>query len=82
MLAPRDSAARPFPQRARDPVAGLTVILLGLLCLGLLTAAILATYGYYVPPVETPVVGSLAALFGLVLLMNLGAITARRLRRR
>jgi crotonobetainyl-CoA:carnitine CoA-transferase CaiB-like acyl-CoA transferase len=82
MLAPRESGARPSPRHGPDPVAGLSVVLLGVLCAGLLAAAVLATYGYYVPAVEAPVVGSLAALFGLVLLMNLGALTARRLRGR
>jgi membrane associated rhomboid family serine protease len=60
----------------------LSAILLGLLAAGLLAAAITATYGFYVPPVETPIVGALAALFGLILALNLAALGARRLRGR
>jgi len=82
MLAPRDGAARPSARRGPDPVAGVSAVLLGVLALGLVAAAVMATYGYYVPPVETPMVGSLASLFGLVLLLNLGALTVRRLRAR
>lgn len=82
MLARRDGTAGPPPRPGPDPVVGVTAGLLGLLGLGLLAAAIGATYGYVVPPVETPIVGSLAALFGLVLLLNLAALTARRLRSR
>jgi uncharacterized membrane protein YhaH (DUF805 family) len=82
MLASRDGTARPSPRPAADPVVGASAALLGLLGLGLFVAAIGATYGYVLPPVETPIVGSLAALFGLVLLLNLVALTARRLRSR
>jgi uncharacterized membrane protein YhaH (DUF805 family) len=82
MLARRDGRARPAPRPAPDPVAALSAGLLGLLALGLFAAAIGATYGYVLPAVETPIVASLAALFGLVLLVNLVALTARRLRSR
>ncbi len=82
MLARRDGTARPSLRPAPDPVVGITAGLLGLLAVGLFAAAIGATYGYVLPPVETPIVGSLAALFGLVLFVNLVALTARRLRSR
>jgi uncharacterized membrane protein YhaH (DUF805 family) len=82
MLARRDGTARPSLRPTPDPVAGVSAGLLGLLALGLFAAAIGATYGYVLPAVETPMVGSLAALFGLVVLLNLVALTARRLRSR
>ena len=82
MLAPRGSAgpAEP-PRRVGDPVTGISVLLLALLGCGLLIAAIMATYGYTLPPVETPTVAALGSLFGLVLALNLAALGARRRRR-
>ena len=82
MLAPRGSARAPVPpRRVADPVAGVSVVLLTLLALGLLTAAIMATYGYTLPAVEAPTVAALAAVFGLILALNLAALGARRWRR-
>ena len=80
MLAERDGSAPPPARSGLDPVAGLSALLLGILALGLFAAAVLATYGYYVPPVETPMVAALSSLFGLVLALNLIAAMVRRVR--
>jgi predicted neutral ceramidase superfamily lipid hydrolase len=80
MLAPRDGSRRPLQRSGPDPVAGLSAVLLGLLCLGLLVAAFLAVYDYNVSPVERPVVLVLAAIFTLIVALNVLAATARWLR--
>lgn len=80
MLAPRDGSRRPSQRSGPDPVAGLSALLLGIICLGLLVAAVLAVYDYSMPALERPVVVLLAALFVLVLLTNVLAATARWLR--
>jgi hypothetical protein len=80
MLAPRDGSERPSLRSGPDPVAGLTALLLGLVCLGLLVAAVLAVYDYSLPSIERPVVLVLAVIFVLVLGLNVAAGAARWLR--
>ena len=63
--------------RSPDPIASVSVVLLVLVIVGLFVCAILATYDYNTAPSEGLWAGLTAALFGVVLLIN---IVARGLR--
>jgi len=69
MLRPRDPEPAPAPRP--DPLASITVGLLGLIALALLAAAILAVYTYSTPAVELPLVIATTAAFVAMLLLNL-----------
>ena len=64
-----------------DPVAGFTVLLLGLGGVGLLSAAVLAVNDYALPSAEGPVVFGLGLILLLILGLNLVAAGVRAWRR-
>lgn len=79
MLRRRDGSA-PVAVHRPDPVAGLSAVLLGLICVALFLAAILAVYDYNTPGAEAPLVVGIAVLFFGTILVNVVAATVRHLR--
>ena len=63
-----------------DPLAAITVALLGGIALALLAAAILAVYTYSTPDVELPLVIAISLAAAVVLAANLLRLAATRLR--
>jgi hypothetical protein len=77
MLDPREPAAL----RGRsDPVLSITVGALAVIAVGLLVAAVLATYTYSTPDVELPLIIAIALCFVVVLGANLVRLAIRHLR--
>jgi len=81
MLDPRPGPERSIRHPAGDPVAGLTALLLVAIAVGLLVAGVLAVADFTLPPVLGPVVLGLAASFIVGLLLAVGSVSVRSLRR-
>lgn len=71
----------PTAHSAPDPVAGLAVVLMALVALGLLLAAVLAVYDVATPPALGPVVKAVAALFAAAVLIIVVGAAVRHARR-
>ena len=71
------------PSNRPDPLIGIVVGLLVLVVVGLLVAGTLAVYNWTTPAGEGPLVGAIAAVFGvavLTLVVTAGIRAARRAR--
>lgn len=74
---------RETPQDRRsglDPVLALSVLILGLIALGLFLAAFLAVYTYSTPGLEAPLVLAMAVAFGVLVVINVLRLGIRSLR--
>ena len=63
-----------------DPVLALSVLILGLIALGLFLAAFLAVYTYSTPGLEAPLVLAMVVAFGVLVVINVLRLGIRSLR--